>query len=138
MDATINLFERDILRKILFGDNPVLDILRNQCQCIERVDRTFTGIGFYTSLIFKENVKYDLTTDIPNTKADFVIHDLCGNLNENILVGFNAFIKRGKVNSIEGFTFLEENWPPQINTYKLYYCNETGRNIKTLATDWTF
>lgn len=116
---------------VLYGEDNKLEILREQYKESEIESIDFTGHGFFA--YFKINDK------CRKLERDTEINDVIGFLNEEkIVVGFILFIREGKIQMLEGFSY-DDNWPEIIYKYEFkYYWNEkmerkdTSRNYDAL------
>lgn len=57
MKNELSRFEKAILEKLLDGDFPLFNQLRQQLARCRVVKREFTGYGFYTTLAIPEDVR---------------------------------------------------------------------------------
>ncbi len=103
---------RDVVDLILSPDRPGFAILREQYVCSIVRDVEFTGVGFFLNY----EVPVELPCAIPrnftiggfNADLDGVSHG----------VGFELFVRDGKIAFLEGFTY-DEGWPDHITRYEL-------------------
>lgn len=121
--------EKHVMEKILEGDCPVLATLREQLNVAIIAEREMTGTGFFS--------KFALSSDAPNLSSgqSFEINDLIGEI-QNVThgVGFVLFVRNGKLDTLEGFTY-EEAWPDEVSQIRLSYRNGK-RNIIDLCKSW--
>lgn len=75
--------------------------------------REFTGHGFYTD--------FDDVGDgvLGGCFCDCVLGTPSAVLNNGCTVGFALFIRGGKISTLEGYTFGDEQWPDVIETYEV-------------------
>lgn len=106
--------ERAVLHQLLEGGDPVRRALREQVVGAGVLKREFTGVGFFT--YFSLNGAAE-SVEVPNgfsplggvsLKADNLRHG----------AGFILFLKDGKVNFLEGFTY-DEPWPDDLGRYSV-------------------
>ena len=136
--SDLNTIERDILSAMTAGLHPALGVLREQIQHAAVRSREFTGVGFYTFLTVDQSaprltvgrwVIGDLNVELPDLEHP------CGAL---------LFVDGGVVDNLEVFTYASEDWPPEVNTYRLVYTTragrtESGHRLEPVATrdmDW--
>jgi hypothetical protein len=120
-------FEYAVMSKLLAGDDPVLECLREQYKNAHAEKREFTGHGFFTDFSFKNPVPI-----IENEKS-FQIDDIAGIAN-NTNVDFVLFIDNGILMMLEGFTYGEP-WPERINSFELFYGNNENRDLEKLRKE---
>ena len=125
----IEELERNAIRMLLAGDDPILKLLRRQYENARVDQRNFTGKGFFTHLIIPSNT--------PRLNISrLIIDDVYGLINDNNHVGFIMFINDGALSCLEGYTY-ENEWPDQVINYELTYEEEKKqRNLKKLRTYW--
>jgi len=110
---SINILEKDVIDKLLEKKTKINRLLREQFTKALVVNRWFSGSGFFTS--------FQIADDSPiiESQRSFQIDGLDGKVN-NIDVGFILFIEKGKLKTLEGFTYYGE-WPEKIMNYELFY-----------------
>ena len=113
MDKLIN----EVLLKILHGDNKYLKRLMKQLSQFKIKTREMSGVGFF----YEFEVPDELSI---NEIGDMSFGDVIGEI-EGVKngVGFILFIKDGKLDMLEGYTY-DEPWPPSIKSYTLNYMND--------------
>jgi hypothetical protein len=128
----ISKLERAVMEMLLWGDHPVLQLLRLQFQRATLEQREFTGVGFFTHFAIPPDVPRvasprsfeldDVHADIPGLEhgADFIL-----------------FIRDGAIDFLEGFTYGDDRWPEQIGDYRLCYLKEEGTSVfPSNERDW--
>jgi hypothetical protein len=124
-------FVKEVMGKILEGDDPVLETLRRQYDCATVKDVELTGVGFYISYLIPEHAPRI------QGKKSFYIGDLYGEIEGvNDGVGFVLFVKDGIIDLLEGHTYGDEKWPEVIANYELSFISGGKRNIEQLKTKW--
>ncbi|MBO8157600.1 MAG: hypothetical protein H0Z32_14310 [Bacillaceae bacterium] len=124
-------FEVEVMRKILSGNDEVLDTLQKQYNLSRIKDREFSGTGFFTT--------FHLPNNAPRLKISksFQIGDVIGQINGvEYGVGFVLFIKDGFLDILEGYTYGEEVWPSKILEYSLSYISGDYRDMEKLQLKW--
>jgi hypothetical protein len=98
--------ERAVLR-LMLNDAPVLFEQFNSAIAIKRL---FTGVGFYT--YFRVEAGGTATADAHISSVGAV-------LNNKILVGFTLFVREGRMDFLEGYTY-DSAWPDKIECYEVF------------------
>lgn len=93
------------LEFLLAGDNPILDILREQVRSAFQTTQ-FTGAGFIIDFHVPEEFAR-LPGNVTFQFGDVVARTV----DEKQTLGFVLFIEHGVVRMWEGYTFGEELWP---------------------------
>ena len=128
MDNIYLQMEKDIMKLLLTGPDDFFDILREQYANAEVKSREYTGVGFFTVYQIKDHCRR-----VEN--RNFQIADGEGSLNEdNVSIGFVLFIREGKLETLEGFTY-DDRWPEKIYKYKLWY-TDNRRDYEALREKW--
>lgn len=122
-------FEKELVNKLLQGEDKVLSVLRKQYEMASVKSREFTGVGFFTNFLI------DPEAPVLNPPISFQFGDVAADFEglENG-VGFVLFIKNGLISLLEGYCF-DENFPKDITSYKLYY-DSKERNLDQLRNAW--
>jgi hypothetical protein len=122
-------FEHAVLNKLLAGDHPTLLGLRVQADTARLISREYTGAGFFLS--------FEVPADVPalTTPRDFHLDDVHGKVDAlKHGVGFVLFVRKGRLNLLEGYTYGED-WPQDIQGYELKYEHEPRQvNIPQAST----
>src|SRR5271170_304063 len=106
--------EKAVMAKLLAGDHPILDSLRNQFVEARIKERRFSGVGFF--LEFEIDKKLALPGN-PN----FEIGDIVGTLPDvEHGTDYILFIREGVMDWLEWVTFGEP-WPENILEFHLEY-----------------
>ena len=120
------------MEMLLAGDDPVLEGLRNQYLNFKVKSRRFTGAGFYTS--------YRIPTGIPSVAGgrNFDFSDVSASQGSiDPAMGFVLFVRDGYLATLEGYTFLLDEWPSDYVNITLYYAETGGpRDLKKLRARW--
>jgi hypothetical protein len=122
---TLTQFECDVLEWLLRGDDPMRKALREQIMAASVSGRQFTGVGFYVDFVVPDDVPR--LDESLGTKPDFAFGNV-GALFEdaNVEVGFVLFVRGGRVQMLEGYTYGDESWPEPEGKYRLFYFGEPG------------
>ncbi len=114
--------ESQAMESLLAGDDPELEVLRDQFAMATIAERENTGVGFFT--------KFQIPNDLPRLvrKERIVIGDLYGEVEGNAFgVGFLLFVENGAIDTLECFSndgSMEENPKP----IRLYYVQPGASN----------
>ncbi len=126
--------ERTVMEMMLAGDHPVLEVLRYQSGVAHVLERTYTGVGFFT--------KFYVPPDIARIKAGrLVIDDITGTIPDAYGPGrfwvchFLLFVEEGAIDTLEGAT-PDDEWTSDESRIILAYSTaeatggsqESGRN----------
>jgi hypothetical protein len=132
MMVTFEEFEKQIMEKLLSGNDPNLEKLRTQYSTAEVKSRKFTGTGFYT------NFQPDMTLPKVVGKQKFHFGDLKVDLKGvKSGVGFVLFIADGYINYLEGYTY-DDPWPEVLDILNISFETSGKRNFEKLRDTWAF
>jgi hypothetical protein len=125
-------FEKILMDKLLAGDDPVLEGLRNQHHNSVVESRKFTGAGFYTHFKLKKCV------NAVTEGKSFQIGDVDASLKEILeAFGFILFIEKGYLSVLEGYTLSSDCWPDDYSGVLLKYDGLNGiRDFDKLKMKW--
>lgn len=126
---------------LLEGDNLFLEALRNQFRQSEGIQIELTGEGFSSAFHPAKSLKI-LNAGFQNK----VFLDVDG-LDENgvVQVGFQLFITNGSISFLEGFAWLQDEWPKMyiepmyVHDTTTGYSNSETRDdavIRNLPSDY--
>ena len=107
--------ENAVIGKLLDGDDPVLQGLRQQFELSRVAKRMFSGFGFITDFIVPQ--------DVPPVEAKslFFLSDVVADLNgQDEAAGFHIQVKNGRMKLLEGFTY-NDPWPMQLISFDVGY-----------------
>ena len=85
-------------------------VLLNKLKQSHITKREFTGVGFYSNFESKDDIIYG---------DDMQISDVGGRINNSLHVGFLLFVKKGKLDFLECFTYGDP-WPENIESYEIF------------------
>jgi hypothetical protein len=127
-------FEKTVMRAFLDGAEPVLSILREQFERIDVVKREFTGAGFYTTFTVAAGV-----LRLPGNRS-FNLADVLADISGlKMGASFVLFVRNGLLDMLEGCSYGEESWPPEITTFEVGYLvgnkMTNQRDIEALRKD---
>ena len=114
-------FETDVMKLLLSGDDPEVNVLRDQFSQASLMKRELTGVGFF--------IYFDLPYGIKKLQSmkSFTIRDVQAQI-EGLAhgAGFLLFIDNGVIHFLEGYCY-DESWPKEIKKY--YLKKEKIKNI---------
>jgi hypothetical protein len=106
--------EKEVLDMLLDKSGEPYVTIRQQLSHAVVANREFTGVGFFTNFTVPDglSIRYDL--------PDMTIGDVGAELsNLKHGAGFLLFIRNGRVDFLEGFTY-DEPWPTKIDQFKVF------------------
>jgi len=105
----LTAFEKQILDALTEGSHAALRTLRSQVAASDVVDRELTGAGCYTELRVDPSVP-----SLEGAKETCCFGDVHADMDGVIAgAGFLLWLERGRVASLESYTYGEERWPDQ-------------------------
>jgi len=105
----LNKLESAVIEKLLENNN--CTDLKEQVENIRVINREITGVGFFTTLCSLK--------DFLCQKKTFKIGDVHADINDlKYGAGFLLYIKDGKLEMLEGYSYDEE-WPSKIANFDL-------------------
>jgi hypothetical protein len=120
MDALTDL-EKAVLEKLLTGEAERDRVLQRQIPALRVTERKMTGVGFFTRFSLPDEAE-----KLPE-EASFHVSDVAAELDDlKHGAGFVLFIKKGRIDMLEGFTY-DEPWPQKINSFHLYFDGTSNR-----------
>lgn len=128
--STLNELEALVLELLLNGDDPVLRVLRQQLEGCSEFEREFTGSGCF--------LRFKFGGDVPLvTPSSFHFGDVFADIEElQHGAGFVLFVKRGALDSLEGYSY-EEPWPSTILNPRVRYSDDAGRDLAAVRQAWS-
>ena len=111
----LTTLEREVMQKLLDGDDLVLAILREQLNVTTVSERKMTGVGFYTNFLVRSDARH--ASENPSFEIGDVIAQIPGVKHG---AGFLLFVRDGALSFLEGFTY-DVPWPEHIAEYQLSY-----------------
>jgi len=132
MSVELTRLEREVMRMLLEGNDPVLHALRQQFahSCVVR--RELTGVGFFMT--------FDVSPEVPQAAGgkSFALGDVYADIKGlSHGAGFVLFVSAGVIDCLEGYTY-DEPWPPTVEEFELWYEGNKGkRDIDALKKKWS-
>lgn len=128
------LLEKDVIRWILDGQDPVLESLRQQFSVATIGPREKTGVGIYL------NLEIPITTRgvdaLFGTRSRFCIGDVGAKIGAHHQeVGFLLWILEGRLSFLEGYSYGSEQWPEELTEYHLFYFGG-NHDLDELKNNW--
>jgi hypothetical protein len=122
----LSLLERNVLAKLLSGDDPLLAALRAQLPELVVTERENTGVGFYVN--FSGPVPAASISHLKLTFGD--VDAMVEGLTYG--AGFLLYVKDGRIVMLEGHTY-GEMWPEgEVVTFHLKYSDERRQKLSLL------
>ena len=130
MPIELNSLERRVMDMLLAGEDPTLDVLRDQFRVADVTERELTGVGFFITFLVPPGVPRlkgsklshlgDVKAEIRGLQhgADFVLH-LCD----------------GAIDYLEGCSF-DEPWPANVEEFRVSYIEGDERDLAKLWEKW--
>ncbi len=112
----LTALERAVLEKLFAGDHRSFPVFRAQVERVRVLERTLSGVGFFSDLMVPEEVPAASLAKDPLWFGD-VVADVEGSSRG---AGFVVRIANGRLEMLEGFTF-DEPWPPESVRFELRY-----------------
>lgn len=129
--GSIIKMEKEVMMKLLDGDDDRLMILRNQYIRALAKKREFSGTGFFTSFEVPKDVKKLKTPKL--VQLGDVVAQIMGVKDG---VGFVLFIKNGTIDFLEGYVYGDEKWPNEVKEYEVSYLSGIERDMEKLRLKW--
>lgn len=118
----LNSLEEAVLDKLLEGDHPLLVALRAQARNGRLASRDYSGAGFFCAFWVPQEMA------LREVERDFHFGDVVASMDGlEHGAGFVIFVRRGKLDMLEGYTF-GESWPESVRNLELTYEREP-RNL---------
>lgn len=124
--SELTKLEREVLLKLLDGNDESLSTLREQLNAASVREREMTGVGFYSTLAIPSNARRLSRTDA--FKFGDVVAAISG-LNHG--AGFVLYVQNGALHMLEGYTY-DEKWPSDATTFELSYISGDQRDSEAL------
>jgi hypothetical protein len=104
--------ESDVLQAIMDAHPDQADLILTQLDHATIASRRRTGVGFFLNFAVSPPTLFE--------PANFELNDVYGDL-EGLEhgAGFLLFIRKGKLDFLEGHTFGDEDWPAAIGDYEI-------------------
>jgi hypothetical protein len=126
---TLTQFEEAALSRLLAGDHPVLEALREQAHGAYVRKRTMTGVGFFTDLGVLPGARRAVLPTMGGCLSD-VVAEVDG-LEHG--AGVVLFVDDGYLSFLEGYSY-DEPWPECIQKFTLRYRSSEGRDLSSLLS----
>ena len=119
--------EKIVMEMLLFGDDPILEQLREQYKNTTIESRKFNGVGFFTN--------YVIDKKIPPLGGitRMIFGDVYADFGELEKLGFIVFISNGYLSTLEGFSHIDK-WPEDVTGIEPYYVWNYGGLLKRKDT----
>ena len=118
---------------LLSGDNPVLEVLRNQFESANVSIVENTGVGLFVEFAISNNVG---KIEIEDVKEDFVFGDVYGTIDRIFgAIGFIVFVENGYLKTLEIYSIGSEFWEQITDDINIEY-DSNPRNLTDLEKKW--
>lgn len=118
---------------LLSGDNPVLEVLRNQFESANVSIVENTGVGLFVEFAISNNVG---KIEIEDVKEDFVFGDVYGTIDRIFgAIGFIVFVENGYLKTLEIYSIGLEFWEQITDDINIEY-DSNPRNLTDLEKKW--
>jgi hypothetical protein len=130
LSIEINALEKEILKFLLAGDDPTLEVLRIQYFTSKVIKRELTGVGFFLS--------FSVAPEAPRLESPKSLHfgdvkaDIEGLQNG---AGFVLHINEGAIDELEGYSY-DEPWPVNVDKFHISYIDAEERDLFVLWDKW--
>ena len=116
--------EEAVLKKLLDGNHPVLEALRQQLPAVSVKARESTGAGFYTEFSIAEGARA-----APLQSGKLLFGDVEATIDGlKYGAGFVLYVERGLLHMLEGYSY-EEPWPEHVIGFTLRYGDPERKTI---------
>jgi len=135
-ELTFTPLESQVLELLLAGEDPVLNVLRQQFHSSRVESRQYTGAGYYLKFNVSRNTPG--LRDISNVKPSFCFGDVdveftTGSYQQ--MVGFLIWVKNGYLDQLEVYTYGDEKWSDRFDDFRLGYMDDP-RDLNNLRENW--
>ena len=130
MPVGLNQLERNVMDMLLGGDDPILNVLREQYRIAEVVEREMTGAGSTSRSPFRPGAAR------LDGRGSMHLGDVAARI-EGLWhgAGFVLFVRDGAIDFLEGFSY-DEPWPSSVECFSLSYIEGEERDLTALWTKW--
>ncbi len=111
----LTALEKSVLDMLLDKQGEPFDTLRRQLSCATVSKREFTGVGFFTKFSLPDEAQVRHT--VPDMTLGGVGAEVPG-LKHG--AGFILFVRDGVVSMLEGYTYVDDQWPERTDEFKLF------------------
>ena len=130
MAVELGQLERDVMELLLAGDDPILNVLREQYRLAEVVKREETGAGFYV------HFSVDPRATRLDTGKSLHFGDVTAEVEGlNYGAGFVLHVRDGAIECLEGYSY-DEPWPAAVAHCRVSYVEGERRNLTALWAKW--
>jgi hypothetical protein len=107
--------EKAVIGALLEKSGEPFDTAREQLEHASVTKREFTGVGFFTEFAIADHAS--IRRDLPDATLGNVRAELPG-LEHG--AGFLLFIRGGVVTMLEGYTYVDDQWPERIDEFRVF------------------
>jgi hypothetical protein len=130
MAIELDPLERKAMELLLAGDDPTLNVLREQYHVGEVIKRELTGAGFHVAFsVPPAAVRLDARKSLHFGDVKAEIEGL------QYGAGFVLHVRDGVIDQLEGYSY-DEPWPVNVDSFHLSYIEGNERDLATLWERW--
>src|SRR4051812_21994815 len=128
--SDFNALETAVMQKLLDGDSPLFESLREQFRVATVKSRELTGVGFFVDFALPPGVE-----PIKIGEPRLVFGDVEATIpGLQLGAGFVLFVEHGLLQMLEGHTYGEP-WPDDTTGFELRYSDPTREEVLALVRD---
>jgi hypothetical protein len=113
-DVGLTELEKAVLAHMINKRPADRDVFLKQLDNCQVVSRENTGCGFYTALRVDRHIA---PSEFKERELIQGVHVSCPELQHG--AGFILYIQNGYLHSLEGYTFVDEQWPEKISSFQV-------------------
>jgi hypothetical protein len=130
MSIKLEQLERRVMEMLLAGNDPILNILRDQYSVARVVKHELTGVGFFvTFAVPPEAARLDGEKSLHFGDVKAEIDGLQHG------AGFVLHVRDGAIDYLEGYSY-DEPWPASLEHFRLMYIEGDERDLTVLWKKW--
>jgi hypothetical protein len=115
---------------LLAGDDPTLNVLREQYRVAEVIKRELTGVGFHVAFSVPPAAAHlDVGKSLHFGDVKAEVEGL------QYGAGFVLHVCDGAIGQLEGYSY-DEPWPVNVDRFHLSYIEGDERDLATLWKKW--
>ncbi|MDR1806081.1 MAG: hypothetical protein LBQ80_04855 [Clostridium sp.] len=118
MMSQFEKMEQEIITTVLKKEYPELSDLWKDRYFVK--EREWTGVGFFSHFSNCEKKANESETLFPPSENRTISIPIGATLNKKISVGFVLFFENGNLDCLEGYTYGDESWPENIESYEIF------------------
>lgn len=128
--SRIDDLEREVMNRLLDGEDEVLAVLREQYEGVRVRKREMTGAGSFTYFAVRDDAPRALKG------KTFSFGDVAAQVPQlQNGIGYALFVQDGALDMLEAYTF-DERWPRRVQDFQVVYRGRQGRDLAALRQRW--